>query len=504
MSLGIASNPYNSCLSASGNNSRAMKLEKALLFNPPVGLYQRGEDRCQAEVDGGSATSLRPPNDLGYIASMLRQIGVTPFIADYPAEKKLWSHFEDDLKTIQPNFLIMSITTPTIEDDMKAFSIAKTLNSEIFTIAKGAHFYTCNREDLKKAIYEVMDVAIVGEAETVINNLIHTKKNGADLSNVRGILWRNNLNQIVQTGQEPFLTDLDKIPFPARDLMKNHLYVRPDTGEPQATIQTSRGCPSQCIFCLSPLISGMKLRERSVGNIIAELEECVNEYGIRNFFFRADTFTMNKKSVIELCKEIISRKLDIAWVANSRVNTIDEERLAWMKKSGCWLVAFGIESGNDEIQKRIKKGTTRTQAREAVNLCRKLGIKTYGFYLIGFPWETKEMIMDTLQLAKELRCDFSEIHIAIPYEGTEFYKIAQDLGILTEKAVGHNYFSNPAIGTLHVSKEELIQMRKKALRSLYLSPRYIGRTLVHMKSFREVKNYARYGLRLLIQNYRKG
>ncbi|KXK31915.1 MAG: hypothetical protein UZ01_00704 [Candidatus Brocadia sinica] len=300
------------------------------------------------------------------------------------------------------------------------------------------------------------------------------------------------------------MTDLDKIPFPARDLMKNHLYVRPDTGEPQATIQTSRGCPSQCIFCLSPLISGMKLRERSVGNIIAELEECVNEYGIRNFFFRADTFTMNKKSVIELCKEIISRKLGIAWVANSRVNTIDEERLAWMKKSGCWLVAFGIESGNDEIQKRIKKGTTRTQAREAVNLCRKLGIKTYGFYLIGFPWETKEMIMDTLQLAKELRCDFSEIHIAIPYEGTEFYKIAQDLGILTEKAVGHNYFSNPAIGTLHVSKEELIQMRKKALRSLYLSPRYIGRTLVHMKSFREVKNYARYGLRLLIQNYRKG
>lgn len=481
-----------------------MQLEKALLFNPPVGLYQRGEDRCQAEVDGGSATSLRPPNDLGYIASMVRQIGVTPVIADYPAEKKQWSHFEEDLKRNQPDLLVMSITTPTIKDDMQAFTIAKAMNPEIFTIAKGAHFSTCNKEDLKEAVYHVMDVAIAGEAETIVNNLILAKRNGSDLSKVRGVLLRNHLNQIIRTDPEPFWTDLDKIPFPARDLMKNHLYVRPDTGEPQATIQTSRGCPSQCIFCLSPLISGIKLRERSVGNIIAELEECVNKYSIRNFFFRADTFTMNKKSVIELCKEIINRRLDIAWVANSRVNTIDEERLAWMKKAGCWLVAFGIESGNDEIQKKIKKGTTRAQAREAVKLCRKLGIKTYGFYLIGFPWETKEMIMDTLLLAKELRCDFSEIHIAIPYEGTGFYEIAQDLGILTETAVGHNYFSNPAIGTLHVSKDELIRMRTKALRSLYLSPRYIGRTIIHIKSFRELKNYAGYGLRLLIQNCLKG
>lgn len=481
-----------------------MQLEKALLFNPPVGLYQRGEDRCQAEVDGGSATSLRPPNDLGYIASTLRQIGVTPFIADYPAEKKLWSHFEDDLKTIQPDFLVMSITTPTIRDDMRAFSIAKEVHPEIFTIAKGAHFYTCKREDFTEKIYDVMDVAIVGEAETIINNLILAKRNVSDLSMVKGILFRNDLNQIIKTDPEPFRTDLDTIPFPARDLLKNHLYVRPDTGEPQATIQTSRGCPSHCIFCLSPLISGMKLRERSVGNIIAELEECVDKYRIRNFFFRADTFTMNKKSVIELCKEIINRKLDIAWAANSRVNTIDDERLAWMQKAGCWLMAFGIESGNDEIQKRIKKGATRTQAREAVKLCRRFGIKTYGFYLIGFPWETKEMIMDTLRLAKELRCDFSEIHIAVPYEGTEFYEIARDFGILTETAVGHNYFSNPPIGTLHVSKEELIHMRKKALRSLYMNPHYIARTIIHIKSLRELMNYTRYGLRLLIQNYLKG
>ena len=480
-----------------------MKLEKALLFNPPVGLYQRGEDRCQAEVDGSSATSLRPPNDLGYLAAMVRQIGVVPFIADYPAEKKLWRHFEEDIKTIRPDFLVMSITTPTIKDDMKAFVLAKELIPGIFTIAKGAHFYTCNKDDLKDPMYGAMDVAIVGEAETVINNLVRAKREETELSKAKGILFKNHPGQIVQTEDEPFWLDLDKIPFPARDLMKNHLYARPDTGEPQATIQTSRGCPSRCIFCLSPLISGMKLRERSVGNVIAEIEECVNKYRIRNFFFRADTFTMNKKSVIELCKEIVSRKLDIAWVANSRVNTVDEERLEWMKKAGCWLVAFGIESGNDEIQHRIKKGTTQAQAREAVRLCKKLGIKTYGFYLIGFPWETHEMIMDTLNLARELQCNFSEIHIAIPYEGTEFYQIAQDLGILTEKAVGHNYFSNPAIGTLHVTKDELIEMRKKALRSLYLNPRYIASTLYHIRSLEEVKNYTRYGVRLL-KNLLKG
>lgn len=255
------------------------------MFNPPVGLYQRGEDRCQAEVDGGSATSLRPPNDLGYIASMLMQIGVKPVIADYLAEGRTWCHFEEDLKTLQPDFLVMSITTPTVKDDMKAFSIAKAMNPEIFTIAKGAHFFTCNKEELKEAVYRVMDVAIAGEAETIINNLILAKRNVSDLSRVKGILFRDHLDQIIKTDPEPFWTDLDKIPFPARDLIKNHLYVRPDTGEPQATIQTSRGCPSQCIFCLSPIISGVKLRERSTGNIIAELEECVHRYNIRNFFF---------------------------------------------------------------------------------------------------------------------------------------------------------------------------------------------------------------------------
>ena len=148
-----------------------MKLENALLFNPPVGLYQRGEDRCQAEVEGGGATTLCPSNDLGYIASMLRQIGVTLFIAAYPAEEKQWKRLEEDLKTIQPDFLVMSITTPTIKDDMMALSMVKSLNPNIFTIAKGAYFYTCNKEDLKDAVYNVMDVAICGEAETIINTL---------------------------------------------------------------------------------------------------------------------------------------------------------------------------------------------------------------------------------------------------------------------------------------------------------------------------------------------
>ena len=350
---------------------------------------------------------------------------------------------------------------------------------------------------MKELIFGVMDVAVIGEAETIINNLILTKRNGLDLFGVKGIIFRNCLDQVVQTDPEQFWTDLDKIPFPARDLIKNELYSRPDNGEPQATIQTSRGCPSQCIFCLSPIVSGTKLRERSVENIIAEIEECVDKYNIKNFFFRADTFTINKKTVIEICKRIISRKIEIKWVANSRVNTLDEERLKWMKRAGCWLVALGIESGNDEIQKKIKKGTTRTQARDAVKLCKKFRIKTFGFYLIGFPWETKEMVMDTLNLARELRCDFSEIHIAIPYEGTELYKTAQDYGILEKTVVGYNYFSNPAIGTLHVSKDELIKMRKKALRSIYLNPRYITNTLIRIKSPKEVINYTRYGIRLL-------
>ncbi len=142
------------------------------------------------------------------------------------------------------------------------------------------------------------------------------------------------------------MQDLDLGPYPARHLARNELYFRPDTGAPQTTVVTSRGCPSKCIFCLAPKISGSRVRRRSPENILGELRECVERHGIRDFLFRSDLFHHGSKWVLDLCQLIVDARLDIRWSCNSRVDTLDEARLEAMKRAGCWLIAFGVESGS--------------------------------------------------------------------------------------------------------------------------------------------------------------
>jgi anaerobic magnesium-protoporphyrin IX monomethyl ester cyclase len=472
------------------------EFKKALLINPPGPLYQRGEDRCQANIDASSAVSLRAPNDLAYSAAMLRRINVEPIIRDYPAENISWQDFENDVKRICPDVLVVSVTHATILQDLEAFRIAKRIDPAIITVAKGALFFAAPMTLFQKPEFDVMDFALIGESETVIHHLIGGLRKRSALSSIGGILYKSTEGQWVRNESDDFEMDLDALPFPARDLLRNDLYVRPDTGEPQATIQTARGCPSHCIFCLTPAISGSRVRSRSAKNIVDEIEECVTRYHIRNFFFKADTFTINKNFVIELCREIIDRKLDIAWVANSRVDTVDEERLQWMKKAGCWLVAFGFESGSDDLLKKMKKDARVSDAYTAVSLVRQAGMQIYGFFMIGLPWDNKETVQETLALAKNLDCDFSEIHLATPYEGTELHTIAKELGLIDNEVIGHDYFSDPIMGTMFLSREEILDYRRNGLRGLYFSPKYIMKTLSKVRSPQELVHYASYGMRL--------
>ena len=472
-------------------------LGTALLINPPGHLYQRGEDRCQANIEESSAISLRAPNDLAYMASVLRLSGIKTIIRDYPAERLSWDDFGNDLENLQPNVLVMSVTTATVLDDLGAFKKAKEFNPAIITIAKGALFFASDMQLFRKPEFAAMDFALAGEAETIIQDLIKGLTDGTPLGSISGILYRENDGQWVRNRQNEFQADLDALPFPARDLLKNELYVRPDTGEAQATIQTSRGCPSKCIFCLTPAISGQKVRQRSVKNIVDEIEECVTKYSIRNFFFKADTFTINKKFVIDLCKEILDRQLNIQWVANSRVDTIDAERLDWMKRAGCWLVAFGFESGDDEILRKMKKDATVADAYQAVRLVKLAGLRVYGFFMIGLPWDDHSTVEKTMLFAKHLDCDFSEIHIATPYEGTELHEIAQKAGLLKDEVIGHDYFHDPTMATLFLSREEVMAYRKKGLRKIYLSPKYLIKTISNIHSVEELGRYASYGVRMV-------
>lgn len=448
------------------------------------------QDRCQAPVDSRIAEPARPPMDLANMAAELEKIGVECRIKDYPMEGRDWGKTEADLSEFMPEFLVISTTTPTIENDLIACDLAKRINPRIKTIAKGSHFLVYDKEILTS--FKNLDVAIRGEPEITIKELV----DGNDYSGISGITFRKD-SEIIRNPDRPFLENLDELALPARHLLNNSLYRCPDNNEPIAFITASRGCPGRCIFCASGMVSGYKIRLRSVESVLREIEECMGKFGIKNFFFSADTFTWQKQWLIRLCEEIVKKGLKIRWGANSRVDTLDEERIVWMKEAGCSVIGFGAESASQILLDKMKKGVAVEQIEEAVALCRKYGIESFLVFIIGLPWETQDTARETINFVKRTRASFIEVNVAYPIPGTEFYSFAKENGLFDENALcGHNY-SNPLVRSFGLSTAELAKLRKKILRAFYLRPGYIARRIRKIDSPQAGANYLKYGFRLL-------
>ena len=475
-------------------------MPSAFLIYPPGLLFQRGEDRCQSNISSSTATSMRACNDLGYAAAGLKRRGFDVFLKDYQTEGLTIDDLMADLKRNTPDFLMMSITNATIFTDLDIVNRIKKAFGDVCVVLKGAIFFDPEEGLLNQLDLSAADYLIGGESDFIIGDLAQAHFNDkSKLPSVGGILYKEN-GKWVKTDFSHWHEDLDSIPFPDRSLMNNALYLRPDTQEKQATIATSRGCPSNCIFCLTPHISGKKLRLRSPESIFAEISECYEKFGIRNFFFKSDTFTINKAWTVALCDLILSSPLKgkIEWVANSRVNPIDQETLIKMKKAGCWLVAFGFESGSAETLEKAKKGATVEQNKAAAIMAKKAGLMVYGFYLVGFPWENKEHLEATEKLIFEIDADFIELHIATPFYGTGLYNMAKEAGLIDESVLGKDYFNAPTIGTKYLKIEEIEDFRKKTILKYHLRPSYVLRKLKYA-AFRSkvLKNYVKFGLRLI-------
>ncbi len=466
-------------------------MKRILLIVPPTGRYIR-EDRCQTPIDKLKTVALRPPIDLMYAAAAFESAGCECRLIDFPAERKLWHGLRRAIHTFSPDALVISITTPSLNRDVKAARVAKEINPEILTIAKGAHFNTLDVDSLNR--YHALDVVLRGEYEATCKEL----GEGLPFSEILGLTYRAKGGGIRRNPPRPFCEDLDALPFPARHLVRNELYIRPDTGEMQATIVTNRGCPYNCIFCLANQVAGKRNRIRSQENILAEIEECISKFNIKNFLFRSDLFTANKKWVIELCNKIVERKFNISWASNSRVDTVDAEMLGAMKRAGCWLIAYGVESAEQEILDKMNKRVKVDDARRALKLTRAAGIKSSIYFLFGLPWDSEKVFEANQKFAKELNPDFLEIFYVYPFPGTELYEEAIKEGLLKPGEIPEAAYDAPAMPTLHLTKEELAKWRRRFLRRFYLRPGYILRTLRQAHSPRILFNYIKYGLAQLV------
>ncbi len=480
-------------------------MNKVLLFYPPGALFQRGEDRCQQNVDDGSAQAMRACNDLGYAAAVLLNRHYEVKLRDYQTEGATMEDLHRDLSEYRPDLIMMSITNTTIFDDLKLINEIKDKYDPI-VVLKGALFYDPEQAMLDLLDLSHVDYLIGGEVDFAIGELTDYALRGEGrIEDVLSILYKDENGSFVRTAFHTWGEDLDARPFPARELMNNALYKRPDTDEPMATIQTARGCPSSCVFCLTPGISGKCVRFRSPENVLEEMTECYERHGIRNFFFKADTFTINPEWVQKMCRLIIASPLHgkIHFTANSRVRPLSRETLELMKQAGCFLVAFGFESGSDEILKLIKKGTTVAENLQAAKWCHELKLPFWGFFVIGFPWETREHILETKRLIMKADPDFIEVTIALPFYGTPLYDTCKENNLLAESVLGSDFFHSSMSGTMHLTLDELMKLRRNILLSFYLRPRYIlkkmGECVTHPGVF---INYCRYGIKLVVNLFR--
>ncbi len=474
-------------------------MNKVMLLYPPGKAYQRSEDRAQCNLDDSAVATIHACNDIGYGAAVLRNRNYSVLLKDYQTEKAEIETVKTDILNFLPDIIVISTTNATVLSDIDFINWVKEFHNCEFII-KGAILFDTPIEILETLDLHNVNYLVGGELDTVIGDLVDAIVNKNDkFDQINGIIYKQD-GVFKKTNFCCWFDDLDSIPFPARDLMKNELYPRPDTEEPMATIQVARGCPAGCTYCLTPTISGKSVRKRSVENIFAEIEECYYKYGIRNFFFKADTFTIDAQWASDLCDRIINSDLygKIEFTANSRVKPLEYELLEKLKKAGCFTIAVGFESGNNETLKKIKKGTTKEDNIRASKLIKKSGLPLLAYFMIGFPWETKEDIIETLDFIFQVDPDFIEVHIAMPYFGTELYSQCKQLGTINDSAWGNDYFSPNTIGTKYVSVEEIQKIRNKYLLKFYLRPKYLIKKVIYcLRNPIILKNYIKHGLKLL-------
>ena len=434
-----------------------------------------------------------PQVNLAYLAAVIdNKFSVE--IVDCIAENMNWQEFERYIIEKKPRYLLSHVITSLEKNDMKTFDIAKKVLDSCITISVGPHVTELSEEVLKN--YPSLDFVIRGEGEITFAELLDKLETGKELDDMKGIAYRDN-GTIKINGDRPFIQNLDDLPLPRYDLLPLNKYVYPFIASKFTFVVTSRGCPYPCTFCRQPIMWKGKVRSRSVDSVIKELK-LLKSIGVNNFLVHSDTFTVEKKFVLDLCKRMLDEKLNMEWGCNSRVDTVDQEMLKWMKRAGCWMIAYGIESGSQQILDNVKKGATVDQAKNAVIWTNDVGIKVYGYFIIGLPGETLETINETIALAKELPITFALFHVGSPYPGTEFYKEAKEKGWLnfTRWEDVDQGRSTPVVYP-DLSSGDIIRGIKKAHIAFYLRPKAIINVLRNVKNFNDLKHLLRLAIGIL-------
>lgn len=424
-----------------------------------------------------------PPLSLAMLAASLEKANIPVKIIDCPGSNIGKIEFEKIIDELKPDIVgIGPMMTPAIEGVFEAAAICK--KSGAIVIVGGPHLSIYPKETMAN---KNIDFAIIGEGDFSIVKLVEAIKNNSDVSQIPGLVWRKD-SEILEN-PAAIVENLDELPMPAYHLLPMKNYNSIIGLHPVSTMMVGRGCPYRCGFCYKTP-SDKLIRHKSVKYVIEEMKYLIERYGVKEIMFYDDTLTLKKDYIFNLCDEIKTQKIKIHWEAPTRVNHIDEELIKKLAEAGCVRLRMGVESGNEKIRQIMNKGVSAEQIISAFGLCKKYGIETFAYFIIGYIGETEETINETINFARKLDPDFAMFTIATPLPNTDLFERA-----VQAKLIDPNYWKNYTLGGSKERIKFLVKdaekWTKKAYLKFYFRPGFIIKKLLKMRDLDTAKKYFR-------------
>jgi radical SAM superfamily enzyme YgiQ (UPF0313 family) len=413
-----------------------------------------------------------PPLNLAYIAAVSEEKGHTVELIDCQAEELSEEDLLEKILTFKPDLIGTTSTTPLFDIACKYASFLKKYLRDIPIVIGGNHATILREKDFPICF----DYGFVGEAEESFPIFLEYLESGKDVSEVKGIIYRNIDGQAVFTGFAPPIMDIDSIPQPATHLLKMDLYLYGTMkGRKKcATVMASRGCPFDCIFCATEVF-GKKVRRRKPELVVEEMKLSIDRFGAEHFYFLDDTLTLDKKYILDICDKIISAKLNITFEGGTRANCVDEEIISSLAKAGCVRISFGLEAVDENIRRIMRKNVPLDDYINANKLTNKYNIETLNSCMIGLPGESLETIRDLLRFlrfSKDIKQ--ANLAIAVPYPGTALYKMAltgqYGLKLLTEDFSKYRRYGSAVMDVGDLKAGDLVKLQNDAFVSIYMAP----------------------------------
>ncbi|MCL6106475.1 MAG: B12-binding domain-containing radical SAM protein [Actinobacteria bacterium] len=430
------------------------------------------------------AHTITPPLGLGYLAASLRLHGHEPVIVDLAKQRLDGDRGAEAVLAHRPDLIGVGILSTAYLPARALIEAIKARRPETPLVAGGPHITALPDDALKNLGVEL---GVVGEGEIVFPELVDRLAAGQPVDGNVPSVCRQARGEVTCSQRSEFIRDLDSLPFPAWDLIDPRTY--PDLPHqllhkkfPVAPVMTSRGCPFDCNFCASTTLWGRGWRTRSPGNVVDEIELLVRDFQVKEIHFEDDNFTLKKSHAATVCEEIIRRRLDIVWCTPNgvRVDSLDEEMVSLMRRSGCYGLAFGIESGSQKVLDINNKKLDLAKVAAKVEMVKRHGIETHGFFIVGLPGETVETIKETMEFARRVPFDRANFALLAPLPGSDIFQ--EYLRRLDGKEIDYssfNYFTPFPMGELDAAT--LNRWQRRLVFSFYGRPRQLWTLARHLR-----------------------